>query len=182
MTRVLLVAAFLVGTSTVASAGPYVGLGIGPSASIYGTDPIGIDEGGRTLRLLGGYRFGPVSGELAIGGQTLTFKDNIGGLFDTREYSLAAKYNHGLGYNFEVMAKAGIARMSLSHQQDSVYDTAGTGLLLGFGAEYRVAVGPIKAGAITLDYSHHIATLSGDVYEFEKASIGVWMLGFTIGF
>jgi hypothetical protein len=182
MTRALLTVAILVGTTTVAAAGPYAGLSIGPSASIYGTDPINIEEGGRSLRLVGGYRFGPVSGEVAIGGQSLAFKDNIQGLFDTREYALAAKYNYGLGYNFEVMAKVGVAHLSLTHEQESTYDTSGTGLLLGFGAEYRVAVGPIKAGAITLDYSHHIATLTGVAYEFEKASIGVWMLGFTIGF
>lgn len=182
MTRALLVAAILVGTTSMAAAGPYVGLSIGPAASIYNTDPIKIEEGGRSLRLVGGYRFRQFSAEAAIGGQSLYFNENIRGYFDTRQYSLAGRYNHALGHNFEIMGKLGVAHLSLSHEVDSTYDTSGTGLLLGFGAEYKLAVGPIKAGAITLDYTHHIATLAGTAYEFESASLGVWMLGFTIGF
>ena len=188
MKRAILVGSVLLATTGAASAGTYLGLGIGPDANVSGTESL--DSGGRSARLLGGYSFagiqvGRLAVEASITGQTLAYLNNARGLFDAKELGLAAKYNFPIGYNFEVFGKAGVHHTWLSHKASdhygSVYDVSGSGLMGGLGVEYRFTAGPIKAGSLFLDYTHYRATLEGDTAMYDGTGVGMFMLGFTVG-
>lgn len=176
MKRAILVAAVLMASSSIASAGGYLGLGIGPKANVNGTDGH-FEAGGRSYRLLGGLRFGRLAIEASVTGQDVFLIDNGGGQYDAKQLGLAGKYNLPLGSNFEAFAKLGVHRTWLSN--DSIYDVAGNGLLVGGGFEYRLNA-VITNGSLFVDYTHHAATLEGDIYAFD-GGVGMWMLGFTIG-
>jgi hypothetical protein len=183
MKRALLVGAVLF--STTASAGTYLGLGIGPKAGVDGV--MNTDSGGRSARLLGGYSFsglpvGTLAVEASLTGQSL-FYSPTGGYFNAKELALGAKYNYPLGYHFEAFGKAGVHHTWLTHQDGgkySVYDKSGNGPFVGFGMEYRFALGPVKAGSLFLDYTYYRASLGG-TYASDGAAVRMWMLGFTVG-
>jgi hypothetical protein len=181
MKRALLVTAILAASTQAASAGTYLGLGIGPGANVGGTDGH-VDEGGRSMRLLGGYKLSVLSGRLAIEGalsfQGLTFKDNGGPEYDGRQLGVYGKYNHPLGSDFEVFGKLGVHRTWFSSEVDA-YAVAGQGFLVGVGAEYRLTA-ILASASVWVDYTHHMATLDGDRYSWD-AGVGMWMLGFSIG-
>lgn len=176
MNRALLVMAVLMMSSTAASAGGYLGLGIGPEANVNGTDGH-FDGDGRSYRLLGGIRFSRLSFEASLTGQDVLMMDNGGGEYASKQLALAGKYSLPLGSHFEAFGKVGVHRTWLSG--GSVYDVSGGGWLLGGGFEYRLNA-LITGASLFVDYTHHAATLDGDVYSFE-AGVGMWMLGFTIG-
>lgn len=188
MKRALLVGAVLLATTTAASAGTFLGLGIGPDANVGGVT--NVESGGRSARLLGGYSFngldlpvGTLAIEASLTGQSLHFR-STGGFFSTKELGLAAKYSYPLGYHFEAFGKLGVHHTWLTHEDNpygTIYDTSGTGVMAGLGVEYRFSVGPIKAGSLFMDYTYYRANLDGDAFMFEGASVGMWMLGFTVG-
>lgn len=175
MKRASLVAAILLMHGP-ASAGTYLGLGIGPEANVNGTDGHFTGDG-RSYRLSGGIRWSRLSLEASITGQGILLLDNGGGSFDGRELALAGKYNAPLGSNFEAFGKLGVHRTWLSG--NSIYDVSGDGLLIGGGFEYRLDA-VLAGGSLLVDYTHHAATLEGDRLALE-AGVGMWMLGFTIG-
>lgn len=188
MKRAIVVGSVLLATTGAASAGTYLGLGIGPDANVNGISDIG--SGGRSARLLGGYAFGGLKVgtlglEASLTGQSLAYNNNIRGTFDAKEIAIAAKYNYPLGYQFEVFGKLGVHHTWLTHanpgQFGDAYDRSGSGLLFGVGAEYRLSVGPVKAGSLFVDYTHFQADFEGSVYMNEGAGVGMWMLGFTVG-
>ena len=185
MKRALLVGAVLLATTTAASAGTYLGLGIGPDANVGGTDSL--SSGGRSARLLGGYSFGglkvgAISVEASLTGQSLTYNTNARGMFDAKELAIAGRYSYPLGYHFEVFGKAGLHHTWLTHQSSDVYNASGNGFLLGLGVEYRFAnMGPVKGPSLFLDYTHYMASLEGDRAMYEGVNVGMWMLGFTVG-
>lgn len=190
MKRALLVGAVLLATTTAASAGTYLGLGIGPDANVGSVSYL--DSGGRSARLLGGYSFGglkvgTLSIEGSLTGQSLAFDDSVHNpsSMNAKELGVAAKYNFPIGYHFELLAKAGVHHTWVTHERPDVYgsyfDASGSGLMIGTGVEYRVSVGPIKAGSLFLDYTYYRATLEGERQMLEDASVGMWMLGFTVG-
>ncbi|MGE0402744.1 MAG: outer membrane beta-barrel protein [Kofleriaceae bacterium] len=145
MTRALLVAALLVGTSGVAAAGPYAGLGIGPSPSL-DDDNWDLITSGRTGRFLAGYRLGRISIEGAITVNSATDKIGNGRVeYDVRHLSLAGKYNFPLSGGFEVFGKAGLLNSNYSASYSSSAtgspDADGSSLFIGGGAEYVAKVG-----------------------------------------
>ncbi len=178
MNRALVTAALLVASTSVASAGTYLGLGVGPGANFNGDERI--EDGGRSARLLGGYSFGRFSAEASITGQTLFLNDNGGVTFDTRELALNAKFNLPLGSGFEVFGKAGLHHTWISADASDVYSVDGNGLLVGAGFEYRVKT-PVAAGSLWVDYTHYAGDLTGDVYAYRGAGVGMWMLGVSVG-
>jgi len=190
MMRALLVAALLVGTSTVAAAGPFLGLGLGPGASVGGTDKI--EAGGRSFRLLGGlglkaFSVGRLSAEASLTTQSLAFRDNVYGSFRAYELGADLRYNFPLSGGFEIFGKVGIQHSSISHESDSAYDASGNGLLLGAGAEYLIKT-PVASGSIFVDYTLYASQLDGEdiaghgSYTGYGNSLSGWMLGVTVGF
>ena len=181
MKRAWLVSAILAASTSAASAGGgYLGLGIGPGANVDGTNGH-VEEGGRSARLLGGYRFTPLEGRLSVEGaitfQGLTFTNNGGPEYSGRQLGVYGKYNHPLGSDFEVFGKLGLHRTWFTSSAEA-YEVGGEGFLLGVGAEYRLTA-ILASASVWVDYTHHMATLEGDRYSWD-AGVGMWMLGASI--
>jgi hypothetical protein len=180
MKRALLVATgmaagVLAGYSPAASAGGYLGLALG-------TDPGVNDEmaqvatpTSRSLRGLGGIRFGNLSVEGALNG----FGVNSDGV-DRRVFQLsgALKLSLPLGNDFEGFGRAGIERTWLN-VDDARYDLSGNGFQVAGGFEYRLNA-LVSNASLFVDYTIHHATLSNTRGEVSETS-RIWALGFTIG-
>jgi len=176
MKRMLLTAAVLGASTSVASAGVYGGLSVGPDASVQ-DDVFDLTSPGRAVRLLGGYRLGRFSAEAGISGNTL--RDRGGQDVDHRQLSLVGKYNFPLGSNFELFGRAGLQRTSLSFG-DGAFNYTGAGVLLGPGVEYRLNFVAASA-SIRLDYTISYANTESEGLEKVSVTSGQWMLGFTVG-
>src|SRR5262245_8073984 len=105
-----------------ASAGVYLGLGIGTngfeaSANIFDTD-------GRALRLFGGYRFPSLSFGGAFGieggveGYNLMVRQSRSTAYDGREWFAAGRFIYPFSDDFEAYGRLGFQRTSLSGTGD----------------------------------------------------------------
>ena len=129
----------------------------------------------RSLRGLGGIRFGNVSDEGALNG----FGVNANGV-DRRVFQLsgALKLSLPLGNDFEGFGRAGIERTWLN-VDDERYDLSGNGFQVAAGFEYRLNA-VVSNASLFVDYTIHHATLSNMSGEVSETS-RIWALGFTIG-
>lgn len=180
MTRALLVAALLVGTSSVAAAGPYVGLGLGPAPAL-SSNADAVHEDGRSMRLLGGYRFKSLKiGEISVEGAVTAYDagwPRFGGGVSVRHFALFGKYSFPLGSGFGVFGRLGVQHTSM--ETDDGYDYSDNGIAVGTGAEYAIRL-PFVSGAVFVDYTvMHVGALTEDPYSLTSRQ---WMLGFTVGF
>ncbi|HEX2688011.1 MAG TPA: outer membrane beta-barrel protein [Kofleriaceae bacterium] len=176
MKSTLVLAAGVLAISSTASAGGYLGLGLGTQPGVNDEMAMLTPPVGRSLRVLGGLRFGKISIEGAINGF-----DVIASSADRTEYQLSAalKLNLPLGNNFEAFGRAGIERTWLN-VEDARYNMTGDGFLAGAGVEYRLDA--ILANAsLFVDYTIHHATL-GDARSRKLDEISrFWALGVTVG-
>jgi hypothetical protein len=171
-----LLAAGLMAISTTASAGGYVGLGVGTEPGVNDEMATTAVPLGRSLRGFGGIRFGRFSIEGALNGFGVVASNH--GNRDVFQLSAAAKYNHPLGNGFEVVGRAGLERTWLNLGDDR-YNFSGNGFLVGAGFEYRLDL-VITNASLFVDYTIHHATLTdtrGQVPETSR----IWALGFTVG-
>jgi len=180
MRTALVAAVTLASLTSVASAGTYIGLGVGSEAR--GSSDRGGIEGStdgyeRSGRLMVG--FGILS-KVAIEAQASRFDitfDNYG--YDATQLAIAGKLSLPIGNNFEFFAKGGLQRTSLTGGNGYQYDSAGTGLLLGGGFEYRLNLG-VTSASVFVDYQRSSTSyLNNYGLEFE-ASSGMWTLGATV--
>ncbi|HEX7836406.1 MAG TPA: outer membrane beta-barrel protein [Kofleriaceae bacterium] len=177
MKTALLVATGCLAISSTASAGGYLGLALGTEPGI--NDQFVSDVAtpvGRSVRGLGGWRFGNLSLEGALNGFTVLTK-HIG---EQTMYQVSAsvKLNLPLGDNFEGFGRVGLERTWLNLQDDGA-NLAGNGFLVGGGFEYRLS-GILTNASIFVDYNIHHATL--DATRFSKdETTRIWGLGFSIG-
>ncbi len=165
-----LLVAGLMAISTTASAGVYVGLGVGTEPGINDEMARTAVPVGRSLRGLGGIRFGRFSIEGALNGFGVVVNRHANQ--DVFQLSAAAKYNHPLGDGFEAFGRAGLERTWLNN-------FSGNGFLVGAGFEYRLDL-LITNASLFVDYTIHHATLTdtrGQVGETSR----IWALGFTFG-
>lgn len=179
MKSALLVAAVLAGVSATASAGGFVGLGVGAEPAVNdGLMETGIFPAGRSLRVLGGYRFNNnLSVEGAINGFGVAT-----GRGDQTVYQVAAgaKFNLPLGNDFEAFGRAGLEHTTLD-LGDSRYNLGGNGFLVGAGFEYKLNA--VIAGAgLFVDYTIHHATLEDARSNQVSETSRIWALGVTYGF
>ena len=176
--RAGLVAALLLGTSSAASAGGYLGLGVGTAPATSGD--MSFAEDGRSGRLQIGYRFGRLAVE-GLGSRYDLIR-NDGHLYTGTTLAVAGKYNHELGDKFEAFGRAGLQRTSLDVEtSNEPFD--GNGWLIGGGFEYRVNLG-VVGGAIFVDYTIARTGLKSDLrgdMEFGMTS-RTWTLGATVAF
>jgi hypothetical protein len=176
MKRALLVASGLLAISvTTASAGGYLGLGLGAQPGVNDELARVAAPIGRSLRGLAGVRFGNVSIEAALNGFGV-----IAGGGDQNVYQLsgALKLSLPLGNNFEGFGRAGLERTWLNVGDDR-YNLTGDGFVVGGGFEYRLNA-IVSNASIFVDYNVHHATLSystGTVASTPR----IWGLGFTVG-
>lgn len=187
MTRALLVVALMASSSvatadTPISVGGYAGLGIGPAGSVSYDNAGRVSPDGRSGQLFAGIRLkGPpllsrfsLQASLAFD----SFIINSGIFYDARMVGLAARYNHPLGAGMDVFGKLGIAHTT--YDTDGPHGVDGTQAMIGIGAEYHLPL-PVKV-SVLVDYTMYRGDLHGDYVQTVEGGIGMWMLGFTVGF
>lgn len=181
MKRALLTVTLLAALSGTASAGGYLGLGIG-TAPAMSEDPDRLEADGRSAKFLAGSRFGQVSIEGALGGYGTLLETQDGGFVDygtALQAAAALKLSLPLGSGFEVFGKGGLHHTWINDDRRDERSVSGNGYLLGAGAEYRFNTG-VAAASIFIDYQYSKANLEGDALAFEGHT-RMWTLGFTIG-
>jgi hypothetical protein len=169
--RSLLVLAILA-TGPVASAGTYIGLGVGTAPSV-GNDSIpGAGAETRSYRGLLGYSFGHLAIETEL--------NHFDSALNTESYGwtmlgVGLKYGIPLGYGFDVYGRAGLQRTWLSADDSTrgIYAGAGDGLYLGVGVELRV----LPMASVFVDYERQSATIDA----VQPTSYGVSAGTFTLG-
>lgn len=178
MKSVVLAASILAASSGVASAGGYLGIGIGTAPTAHSDDTM-LGNDGRSGRLVLGQRFGNLAIEGSLTGFTLA--DQRGNTFDTRQLGVAGKLNLPLQDRFEAYGRFGLQRTWVSANQAGV-DSSGDGYLMGAGIEYRINLG-VGSGSLWMDYSYNNASLvsDGDAAMKSDLTTRMWMLGVTIG-
>jgi hypothetical protein len=177
--RLAIGAVILASMTSVASAGTYLGLGIGSESNGHATRSDGVDSGelagyGRSGRLIVG--FGLFS-KLALEAQGSRFDVMFGGSpYQATQAALALKLGLPLGSNFHFVAKGGVERTWLT--DGAQMDFAGNGLLLGGGFEYHLNLG-LTAAAIFVDYQRASSGFSNPTVAFDGVT-SMWTLGATV--
>ncbi|MBA3538264.1 MAG: outer membrane beta-barrel protein [Deltaproteobacteria bacterium] len=163
-----------------ATAGGFVGLGIGSEARV-DDDSGRFDSNGRTGRLMGGYSLplatGRISAEAAYTGFDV---DRSGITMDGSLLWLAARYNFPLGDGFEALGRLGAQRTSLS-ADDGTLDSDGTGVLFGLGFEYRPKFKLALDLSFWVDFTYASATLEGPRLSTDITN-HFFTLGASVGF
>jgi hypothetical protein len=163
--------------SSSASAGGYLGLAVGtePGVNDEFVRTIG-PPSGRSLRALGGGRFGNLSIEGALNGFTI-FTTRYG---EQTVYQLsgALKLSIPLGNNFEAFARGGVERTWLDlGAQDLAF--TGDGFLAGAGFEYRLNA-VLANASLFVDYTVHHVKLDSAQFDTD-ATTRFWGIGLTVG-
>jgi hypothetical protein len=177
MKRALVLATGLLAISTTASAGGYLGLALGTSPAVNDEMSTTAAPEGRSLRGLGGVRFGNFSIEGALNGFGVLTKNQ--GDRTVYQLSAAAKLNLPLGNNFEGFGRAGLERTWLDLDDDR-YNFTGNGFLIGGGFELRLRDLGLGSASVFVDYTIHHATLEDTRGQVDETA-RIWALGFTIG-
>jgi opacity protein-like surface antigen len=189
MKRAALVVATLAAVSGTASAGTYLGLGIGPSPTV-SDDKDRLDAVGRSGKVLLGFGMGRLSIEGSIGRNDMTLADQMGRAIPYGhlwQASASGKLNFPLGDRFEAFGRAGLIHMRVDaadrpEDRRDALRISGNGFLIGGGFEYRLNLG-VGGGSIFLDYTIANADLSSDLsqqLQFDTTT-RIWTLGLTIG-
>jgi hypothetical protein len=181
MTRLALAAVLLAASTSAASAGTYLGIGIGTAANGSAESSNGADMGTtdgfeRSGRLMVGSRFGKLSIE-GQGSRYDTTFDHLG--YQATQLGVGLKLNLPLGNNFEVFGKGGVERTWLSTDAATMHDAAGNGWFFAAGFEYRLNLG-VTAASLFVDYQRSSTDFINDyLLEYNGAS-GMWTLGATV--
>ena len=172
MLRSVLVLILVAGTAGSASAGGYLGLGVGNGASSGGD--IDLETDGRTIRLMGGYRFGRFAVEGLGTRYDLVRSD--GHEYTGTTVGVAGRFNFSLGYNFELYGRAGLQYTQLDPK---VYEETynGFGILIGPGVEYRIPLGTM-ALAFYVDANVQYASVKN---EFSDEGLDLTQAWWTLG-
>lgn len=175
MKRAALVAALLTATSGIASAGTYLGLGIGPAPAM-SDERLDVTPDGRTVRAVVGFRFG----QFAVEGDIAGYGLRSAGVekYDVRQVAVLGKYSLPIQDHFEAFGMLGLQHTSLSTSLGSNYDQSGNGFLLGAGIEYRLTLGGIGA-SVFVDYALSTTSL-GTTTTDNRFTTRIWTLGATV--
>jgi hypothetical protein len=178
MKRALILATILI-TSGVASAGTYLGLGVGPSVAANGNNDT-LQGDGRAWHGLVGYRFGHLSleGGFTEYGLAIDGTKQSNSTYDGTELSASLKYSIPLSAGFEAFGRGGLQHTGISNDSGA-HDVSGNGVLLGLGVEYRLNF-VLADASIFLDYTYSKANVTGDRDNYDF-STRIWTLGLTVG-
>lgn len=178
MKRACLVATVLLASTQLATAGGYVGLGIGTAPAMNNDgESLSLAADGRSGRLLVGSRWGQISLEGALHKYDALSPGREP--FEVYQGSVAGKASFPLGNGFEAFGRVGLARTWLVNPIGS-FDKEGNGFLLGGGFEYKFNVAPTQL-SLFIDYQYNAAKLDGDRGAMDLSS-RMWTLGVTLGF
>ena len=173
-------------SSGVASAGGYIGLGIGtgPAASTDGKvfdRDLDLTSDGRSYRVLGGSRFGRFAIEGAFGKFDM-FSEGLVEAFDVYQVQVSGKFTLPLDPHFGAFGRLGVNKLWFKNSGDrSDTNVDGSGLVAGAGFEYKFDV-VATSGTIFVEYQYSAADLSGERDDWGSSSVRMWTLGATIGF
>jgi hypothetical protein len=160
-----------------ASAGTYVGLGIGkPTVGNDGNDDFAAS--GRSHRVMLGVRLGRVSVEGAYTGYDVA--PAVGPqVVDSRSLSAALKLSFPLGHNFEVFGRGGLLHTWIDGS-DAAMSMSGNGYTFSGGFEYGLDLGLARA-ALFVDYTRNLVELtSDDEMRTIDQTASLWTLGFAV--
>ena len=176
--RTLLALVTVAVAAPVASAGTYIGLGVGSGANVSDSVDSPYLADGRSAKLAVGFSFGRLAAEGAYSGFGLIRQNGPAtGALDSRTLSAALKYNYPLGNNFEVFGRAGLLRTDLTPRDVGPMTTSGDGYLLGAGFEYRLPA----FGSIFVDYTRDEATFDSSLKgQPLDQTASMWMLGVNV--
>jgi len=176
MKRACLVATVLLASTQLATAGGYVGLGIGTAPAMNNDgEELSLAADGRSGRLLVGSRWGQISLEGALHKYDALSPGREP--FEVYQGSIAGKASFPLGNGFEAFGRLGLARTWLVSPN---LDKEGNGFLLGGGFEYKFNLAPTQL-SLFIDYQYNAAKLDGDRGPLDVSS-RMWTLGVTLGF
>ena len=186
MKRVLLATALVAASSGVASAGGYIGLGIGTGPSLSTSNDDTVESDGRSARLMLGYRFGRFAIEGAAGGYDMAMQLQGGASLygaEVRQGSISGKFTLPLADGFGAFGRLGLNKTWFSLSSTDRFDASGSGVIVGAGIEYRLDVALAGGLSLWFDYQYSRAALSGDEPLVKMdLNAGLWTLGATIGF
>jgi hypothetical protein len=174
------VATGVLAISSTALAGPvsgYVGIALGTQPGLNQKLHDFANPMGRSLRGLGGARFGMFSVEAALNSFDVVTRGY--GDRSVTELSLAAKLNVPIDNDFELFGRFGIEETWFDLGDDRV-NFSGAGFLIGAGVAYRIKLTAVDL-SLFVDYNIHQATLSNMVGDLE-VSPRFGALGLIVGF
>ncbi|HEY3805408.1 MAG TPA: outer membrane beta-barrel protein [Kofleriaceae bacterium] len=172
--RSLLVVSMIAAAGSIASAGPYIGIGIGTGPSLSNNTIASPEQTSRSGRLLLGYSFHVPVGRLSIEGEANTFDLDLNGVpMSSTMGGFGLKYSFPLGSGFEVFGRGGLQRTWLSN---GVYAGDGDGYYLGAGFELRIPI----FGSVFVDYERQAATIDSSTSTTYDESAGMFTLGATV--
>jgi hypothetical protein len=176
--RTLLALAFVAATASAASAGTYLGLGLGTAANMGTTSDSGVmaQGNGRSGRLMLGMGFGRLAIEGAASRYSLFLNSSP---FDSTQLSASLKYSLPLGDNFEVFGRAGLERSYLTTTAAQSFNASGDGYLLGAGFEYKLNLG-VAGGSVFVDYERASTSFVNDAMTKYDTTAGMWTAGVTL--
>jgi hypothetical protein len=180
MKRVVLTALLVAAMATTASAGGFIGLGVGTAPGI--NSDLQMTENGRTGRLELGYQFGRISVEGMAGRTDLLRTDGYGWQYTT--LGLAGKYNLPLSDGFQLYGRLGYQHTTLDPMETARETYEGSGLFGGVGVEFRLPVAVANL-ALFVDYTiSHSSMSSPPVLGTEEVGFTtrIWTLGAKLGF
>jgi hypothetical protein len=178
--RTLLVAGLLTVAAAVpevASAGTYIGLGIGTGPNTSDSQNNNYSSDGRSGRLAVGFAFGRLAVEGAYSGYSAVIGDtrSMAGQFDSRTLQVALKYNLPLADHFELFGRGGLLRTDLSWK-DGGGSWSGDGYTLSAGVEYRLPA----FGSLFVDVTRNQASLDNGSPTAVDQTASMFTLGVNI--
>ena len=176
MFRASLVALVLAVTASGASAGTYLGLGVGTSADVGLQSSAMTGDSDHSGRLIIGSRFGRWS----IEGDGTRFGAVSGiGKWDGTQLAAALKLDVPLAEHLFVFAKGGLERTWLS-SNTTQRELSGNGWLLGAGLEYRLDL-LVTGASVFFDYNRSSTTFQvNDTMQKLDGTASMWTLGLTL--
>jgi len=176
MKRACLATVLLVASMTHATAGGYVGLGIGTAPAMKDDDNV-LDSDGRSGRVFLGSRWSQISLEGGLHKFDVVSPGRQP--YELYQASVSGKASFPLGNGFEAFGRLGLQRTWLVNPVGS-FDKEGNGWLVAGGFEYRFDLAPTSLG-LFIDYQFNKAKLDGDRGELGVSS-RMWTLGLSLGF
>lgn len=177
MTRASLAVVVLAAATSSASAGTYVGLGIGSTATMGGDMTQISGDGTRSERFLLGQSWGRFSVEGAA--------TRYGALYRTAGYdgtsvAVAGKATFPVMPHVSVFGRLGLQRTWLSTNRMDLVSFDGNGYLLGAGLQYDLDVSILGGVAIFADYQHTSSSFQGSAGRPFDSTASMWTLGLTV--